>query len=91
MVFRSRYGRFCARRRLIVGFKSTSKDRAQAQTCRSLTFFERSLHVLLVDDLVVTPDRRSHGKGTATIFGGALVLMSINRQVRLGDFLFTGE
>lgn len=27
----------------------------------------------------------------ATIFGGALVLTSINRQVRLGDFLFTGE
>jgi len=53
-------------------------------------------------DLVVTSDRWSQEKvlalvilsikmGTAKIFGGALVLMNNNRQVRLGDFLFTGE
>ncbi len=65
-----------------------------------LPFFERSLHVIAMNDLPVTSDKRSQGKfwalvflyiSRATIFGGALVLMSINRQVRLGDFLFTGE
>lgn len=58
----------------------------------------RSLHSVKINDPSVTPDERSqvltlcsHQTPKSAFLEVPFSLMSINRQVRLGDFLFTGE
>ena len=61
------------------------------------TDLARSLHTAKMNDLSVTTDERSStSRGEHPVLMPAflevpLCPMSINRQVRLGDFLFTGE
>jgi hypothetical protein len=63
----------------------------------SRALLARSLHATIMNDLSVTTDERSSPfvndvtHSDASVFRGALAPTSINRQVRLGDFLFTGE
>ncbi|WP_221034130.1 hypothetical protein, partial [Pseudomonas marginalis] len=80
---------------LTVGRQQVSRARPKARQVTRAQTMARSLHAAIKNDLSVTTDERSSFPVSKVIrrrfWRCPCVPMSINRQVRLGDFLFTGE